>query len=415
MAEKKQKKKKETAGNPVKFMYRSGLSLYSLYLRVFRNLHIDRSGIEGLQAPYLVVSNHESMADFCAVARIFMPEVLIFVVTTHFFADPVMSIGLRIGGCLPKKQFIPDLTAVRRMLKAVKAGKSVAIFPEGQTCFSGQSNDVDPAIGKLAKIMGIPVVNVKIRGNFLTAPKYSHSVFPSYAEAKAEILLTAEEVASMTDTEISEKIAEGIAFDEYEWERSVMIKSRKPRSLEGIENILWLCPSCGKEHTMETSGRDLYCTDCGYRVSTDDYGFLHDSDGSPARFDTPPKWFNWQFEVLESKLDEGTLLPFSMKGRFMESGPGNYSEYGYSCHGEGTATLNREGIVLDVTRDGAPFTYTASPEVVYSLTHNADFWAFDLPDNEKNDSHFGFDPEESRDMMKAVQIWTLLRRKYYSE
>ncbi|MBO4220481.1 MAG: 1-acyl-sn-glycerol-3-phosphate acyltransferase [Clostridia bacterium] len=415
MADKTSKKKKDTAGRPVEFMYRSGLSLYSLYLKVFRKLHIDRSGLEELRAPYLVVCNHQSMADFCAVARIFMPDVLIFVVTTHFFADPVMSIGLKIGGCLPKKQFISDLTAVRRMLKAVRSGKSIAIFPEGQTCYSGQSNDVDPSIGKLVKLMGVPVVNVQIRGNFLTTPKYSHSVYPSYAEAKGHVLLTAEQVAEMTDKEIAEKISEGIAFDEYEWERSVMKKSSRPRDLEGIENILWLCPSCGREHTMATSGRDLFCTECGYRVSTDDYGFLHNGDGSPARFDTPPKWFNWQYEELEKQLIGGTLLPFTLKGRFLESGPGNYSESGYCCHGEGTATINQKGLVLDVTRDGEPFTYKISPEIVFNLTHSADLWAFDIPDTEKNDTHFAFDPEESRDMMKVVQTWTLLRRKYYTE
>lgn len=415
MADKTKKKKKERPFKPISWLYRLGLYLFGLYLRVFRGVHIDKSEIKDLKAPYLVIANHESMVDFCVVANIFMPEVLCFVVSTHFFRDPVMSIGLKVGDCLPKKQFFPDLSAVRKMLRVIRSGKSVAIFPEGQTCFSGQSNDVDPAIGKLAKMMGVPVVNVQLRGNFLTAPKYSHSLTPSYAEAKASVLLTAEQVASMTDAEIAEKISEGIAFDEYEWERTVMKKSRRPRSLEGLENILFLCPSCGKEHTMTASGRDLYCTDCGYRVSTDDYGFLHDADGSPARFDTPPKWYNWQYEELQRRLDDGTLLPFTVKGRFMESAKEDFSEHGYRCHGEGTATLSADGLVLDVTRDGAPYTYKAIPSIVFNLTHSADLWCFDLPGNEKEDRDFAFDTEDSRDMMKVIQTWTLLRRNLPSE
>ena len=184
--------------------------------------------------------------------------------------------------------------------------------------------------------------------------------------------------------------------------------------LTGIENILWLCPKCGKEHTMQTDGTDLFCSDCGYRVRTDDYGFLRNPDGTPADFDTPPKWYNWQKKQLEERLEAGDLLPLTLKGRFLESATDDFSEYGYGCHGEGTATLDKDGLTLDVIRDGEPFTYKVNPGITFNLTHSADLWAFDIPGNTKEDRDFAFDPEDSRDMMKFIQIWVILREKYYS-
>jgi hypothetical protein len=67
-----------------------------------------------------------------------------------------------------------------------------------------------------------------------------------------------------------------------------------------------------------------------------------------------------------------------------------------------------------VIRDGEPFTYKVNPGITFNLTHSADLWAFDMPGNTKEDRDFAFDPEDSRDMMKFIQIWIILREKYYS-
>ena len=64
MADKTKKKKKERPFKPISWLYRLGLRLFGLYLRVFRGVHIDKSEIKDLKAPYLVIANHESMVDF---------------------------------------------------------------------------------------------------------------------------------------------------------------------------------------------------------------------------------------------------------------------------------------------------------------------------------------------------------------
>ncbi len=409
------KTKKDKVYKPIPFLYRAFIFLFGLYLKVFLRLHIDRTAVKEIKPPYLLISNHQSFFDFGAAALICGRDLVDFVVTTHYFRDPVLRIGLILGGCIPKKQFYPDLAAVRRMIRVVREGRSIGIFPEGQTCFSGRNNEIDPDIGKLVKLLGIPVINVKIRGNFLAHPKYRHGEsYPSYSEAKGELLLTKEDVETLSEAEIYEKISEALSYDEYEWQRAGMYRSKRPRSLQDIENVLWLCPKCGKEHTMQSEGPDLFCSSCGYRVHTDEYGFLLNADGSHADLDTPSKWSAWQESVLEEKLEEGTLLPYTLKGRFMISSLENYSEQGYGCHGEGTATIDKDGLTLDVIKDGEPFTYKTVPNLTFNLTHNSELWLFDVPGDKNEDFDYAFDPEDSRDAIKLIQTWSVIRRKYYS-
>ena len=415
MQERKQIKAKTDKALKPSVFYKPAMFLFGLYMRVFRRLHADRSGIKGIKPPYVIVVNHQSFFDFGAVVYLFRKDPPTFVVSTHFFRDKVFRIGLKLGGCIPKRQFFPDLSSVRKMLRVVRSGRSIAIFPEGQISTIGENTEIDPSIGKLIKTLGVPVVNAQIRGHSLYSPKWScGGVFPTRSEVRGSVLLTSEDVERMSDSEIAEKITQAVSYNEYEWQRSVMHRSSKPRTLEGLENVLWLCPKCGKEHTMQSSGRDLFCSACGYRVSTDDYGFLLNSDGSHANMDTPPEWFNWQNDELEKRLDEGTLLPLSLKGRFLESSVDDFSEHGYVCHGEGTAVLDKEGLHLDVIRDGEPFSYDVSPNLTFNLTHSADLCAFDIPGNTKEDRDFAFDPEDSRDMMKFIQTWSIIRRRYYS-
>lgn len=415
MQRKDQKKKNKDAALKPSVFYKPAMYLFGLYLKAFRRLRVDRSGIRDIKPPYVIVSNHQSMFDFGAVAFVCIKHPPIFVVSTHFFRNKVFRIGLRLGGCIPKRQFFPDLSSVRKMIRVIRSGRSIAIFPEGQISSIGESAEIDPSIGKLVKNLGVPVVNVQIRGNHLYSPKWAcGNTFPTKAEAKGYVLLTSEDVEKMSDAEIAERISQGVFYNDYEWQRTAMHKSSRPRNLQGLENLLWLCPKCGKEHTMQSSGRDLFCSSCGYRVSTDDYGFLFNPDGSRAEMDTPPEWFRWQDSVLDRRLVSGELLPIQLSGRFLESSVEDFSENGYRCHGEGTVTLDRDGLHLDVTRDGEPFKYDVSPAITFNLTHSEVLCAFDIPGNSKEDRDFAFDPEDSRDMMKFIQAWSVLRRRYYS-
>ena len=408
------KKKKEKQRQIPFFLYWLACNIFYLYLKITCGLRLDRSAIKDLEDNWLVVANHQSLTDFGAVTKACLPRRLTFVISSHFFHHDLLSKIFYHAGAISKRQFVADLPALRKMMRAAKQGASICIFPEGQVCYSGENAAIDPEIGKLAKLLGLPVVNIRIRGNYLRRPKWAcGKVFPSSCEAVAEVLLTKEEVVSLSAEELGKRIIAGVSYDEFEWQRERMVPSRKPRSAEGLESILFLCPHCGAEQTLSASGRRLTCSRCGFAADLDDYGFFRLPDGTAPEYDTVSGWMRWQSRHLAEQLEEGTLLPIVSEGRWMESALGEYEEHGYHCHGRGTGVLDKDGFTFTGERDGEPYTYHIDPNGMWDVTHNADLASISLNGNCEGDKDYAFDPDEPRLLMKYVQSWPLIREKYF--
>lgn len=409
----KKNKKKQPPNRPIGPIYRTATRLFLAYLKLFRGLRIDNTAIKGLKGPYLVIANHQSFVDFGSVAGCCLPNRINFVVSSHYFHSPLLSKLFPLVGCISKKQFAPDLSAARQMLRVIKRGDCVGIFPEGQTCWSGQNPEIEPGIGKLAKTLKVPVVNIKIRGNYLTQPKWATGgSAPSKSEAKAEILLTADDVASMDASDITARIVSALSYDEYEWQRTALAASRK-RSPAGLHIYLFKCPCCGQEFTIVSDEKSLRCTHCGMEVTMDEYGFLH-SDSFDI-FDTPSAWIRWQEQQLSEQLDAGTLLPITEHVHLLESAIGDYEEDGYRCTGEGDVLFNEEGMLYTGTRNGEPFEYMVSPKFQWNLTHSAKLCSIDICWDRPEDRDLGFDPDNPQMMIKIIQSWPLVRKKYHEQ
>ncbi|MBQ4094036.1 MAG: 1-acyl-sn-glycerol-3-phosphate acyltransferase [Oscillospiraceae bacterium] len=410
--DKKAKPKSNTVPPPNKLLYSIALPIFRFGMRLLMGLRIDRSGIKNLKGPFFVVYNHTMLVDFGIVACCCAPHKLNFVVSTHFFHSKVLGPLLRIMNCIPKRPFIAHLASVRQMMRVIKRGGAVAIAPEGQISCSGTASEIDPAIGQLAKTLGVQVVNVKIRGNYLARPKWNKgNLYPARMEGKAELLLTNEQVQQMSADEIADVITQALQFDEYEWARANGVATRKKRTVEGLENVCVICPVCREMHTMRTEGDRIWCEECGYSVRTDKMGILHGERGEQAVFDTPSAWYMWQEDELRDRLYAGTLLPLHSKCKFVESGVGAYDEGGYAWTGEGEVTLDESGLHYVGTRSGEPFSYDVSPLVQRTLPHSGSVWVMEAVGNVGDERDFGFAPLDSREMMPYVQTWSLLREK----
>ena len=408
-----QEKRKEPKLCP-KWLYSLGVNLMYIYMKLFFRLNLDRSGIEDVKGPFLVVANHQSLFDFGIVSKAALPEQLRFVVSSHFFHNSIYNKILRFIGAVSKRQFVPDTVSARKTLRLAKQGCSICIFPEGQTCYSGANAAIDPNIGKLAKLLRLPVVNVQIRGNYLRRPKWARGkTYPSKVEAKAYLLLSGEQIASMSAEEIGAAIIEGISYDELEWQKGKMLRSKNPRSAEGLESLLFLCPKCGSEFTMEPNGRHLTCSKCGYDVVINDYCLFEKGDSGELIEDTISGWIRMQSRYLKEKLDKNDLLPITSHGRYLESDLGDYDEYGYHLYGDGIGTLDETGFTFVGSRAGEPYEYHVDPYQMWDLTHNADLASISLNGNCVGDKDYAFDPDDPRLMMKYVLAWPLVRDKFF--
>ncbi len=135
-------------------------ALAQWYFRAFHKAAI--SGLENLPAPgqrAIVVINHQSFLDGCLVAA-FLPADLVFAIDTEqarrfWFLKYVLDL-------LPVDPSNP--MATKTMVKAVRDGRRLAIFPEGRITLTGALMKVYPGPGMIADKADAPVVPVRIDG-----------------------------------------------------------------------------------------------------------------------------------------------------------------------------------------------------------------------------------------------------------
>lgn len=186
-------------------------------------------GREKLPAgPFLICANHRSWFDppFLAIA---MPREVGFLAKAELFKNPVFGKLIWAINARPIKRGVVDRTAIDHILVHLKSDIPVVTFPEGTRSRDGLMHAPKPGIGMLARLSGVPVVPVYIRGSF----KMSHRpFFWGSLEARIGDPITASEVLSFSDDKdgyraLSRRIMEHICAlsDNPEHDRSTALMS----------------------------------------------------------------------------------------------------------------------------------------------------------------------------------------------
>ncbi|MDO4565824.1 MAG: lysophospholipid acyltransferase family protein [Oscillospiraceae bacterium] len=402
MAEKNSSEK--TPREPSKWLYFLAC-LYAKYIYGKKyNIVFDNVQTRGLKGPALVLSNHESNRDFLICAAALYPLRLNFMVSTYFFHHRLLSWLLRLMGCIPKRQYLPDAAAVKSVMKAAARGARVCIFPEGQVCFSGQSSDIDLSTAKLAKRLGLPLIIHSIRGNYLTAPKWARGKqYRGRIESRTEILYGAEELRSLPLETVARGIKEALSYDEFVWQRETMAAFKpERRETAGLETILYRCPACGSDLAMLARGESLVCERCGYEVSFNEYGFFKAHEGAPV-FDSVSEWYRFELECAAREY--AGSFSFSMPCTLHRTVEGRQ---GYEPCGAGLMTADERGLHFKGERLKEPFELSALVERQSNITHNASLAALDI---EGPDANYALRPEDSRAMGKFIVLYLLAAKR----
>lgn len=376
-------------------------------------LRIDRRAIRGIKKPVLVLCNHQSNYDFLVAAATAWPLKLNFMTTTWFYNGKMAARLLNWVGAIPKKQFVPDTGAIKSAMKVIARGDSVAIFPEGQVCYSGMNCDIDESIGKLVKKLGVTTINIKIRGNHLTWPKWylGKGTFHGRVESTAEVLFTPEQLRDMPLDEVTQKTLAALRYDEYAWQRERHARFRPAyRPADGLPVVLHRCVACDAEFATASAGNELYCERCGYRVAINRYGLFEQRSDGPLLHADPAGWYRRQQRAMEKEAAAGKLLPATCHCALYKTVPG---KHGYTRCGEGNMTLDATGLHFNGTKDGQTFQYSVLYERQTALTHSAAECAIDIPNEEGG--NYGFAPDEHRRMIYTVDLYTIERRRQQAQ
>lgn len=208
-------------------------------------------------------------------------------------------------GCIPSNKFVADASMVRDVLYAVKKQKtSVLMYPEAGYSFDGTSTTLPDSIGKCVKMLGVPLVMLKTYGAFTRDPLYNMLQRRKVdVSAKVQYLLSKEEIAEMSDAELTEFIRTAFFFDSFRWQRENSVRITENTRADGLHRVLYKCPVCESEGRMLGEGVKLTCTACGKEYTLDEFGSLVSSDGDG--FLHVPDWFKWQREKVKEELTGG--------------------------------------------------------------------------------------------------------------
>lgn len=125
------------------------------------------------KGPCIYVANHQSFIDPPLVGQLFEQPVHFLARKTLF--DPLfMKYTLPLCYALPIDQEQPDPGSILKVLRLVKNGGRIVIFPEGARSPDGEIHDAMPGIGLIISKLGqVPVQPLRIDGAYESLPIHS--------------------------------------------------------------------------------------------------------------------------------------------------------------------------------------------------------------------------------------------------
>lgn len=333
-----------------------------------RGFQLKKIGMEEIEGkPYLLLVTHSSMVDFNIMAMATHPYPVNNVMTLEGFRD-YTEILMRHLGVLGTRKFITDVHLVKNIKYCVdKLGSIFALFPEARYSLDGCTSYLPDSVGKIVKMLRVPVVVLRIHGNFVTCPQWNKMNKKTYVEAEMVQIITAEETKTLKADEINARIRENFCYDDFKWQYENKIKIDHPKRAEGLHSLLYKCAACETEGQMHSEGTRLWCEHCKKAWEMDEYGRLHATEGE-TEFPHIPDWSNWERECVRKEIEDGTYyfedtvqvetLPGST--RFYKQGEGRFIQ---------TPTETR----LECNYYGEPYTLVRGAKSLESMHIEYDY------------------------------------------
>ena len=254
--------------------------------------------------PVFVLCNHNTDLD-CILVGLSARRQIYFVAT-----ETIVRMGLL--GKLVERYFDPILhrkgvqgaATVRAILERIRAGFSVALFPEGNRSFNGQTCPIPPATGKLARMCGATLITYRLTGGYLTSPRWGRGIRRGKLSGTVVGVYPPETLKAMSAAEVQAIIERDLWTDAYEEQKHAPVRFRGRARAEFLESMLFRCPRCSRFGTLRSSKHRLSCG-CGFDAAFTETGFLESADG--AKF-TLTELDGAQREALAALPDDGCIF-----------------------------------------------------------------------------------------------------------
>ena len=263
------------------------------YCRIVYGLQVKRFR-EQQKRPYLILLNHQTPFDQFFVGMSFKGPIY-YLATEDIFSNGFISSVIRyLIAPIPIKKQTMDLKAIKTCFAVAREGGSLAIAPEGNRTYSGQTEYMNPSIAPLARKLGMPIVLYRIEGGYGAEPRWSNVIRRGRVKSYVSRVIDPEEYATMTD----EELFEAIRTELYVNEAVEDARFEHKKSAEYLERAVYICPTCGLSR-FESHGDTVSCQKCGLRVRYLPTKRLQGVDGD-FPFPFVLQWYDYQKDFVNA-------------------------------------------------------------------------------------------------------------------
>lgn len=338
--------------------------LISLPVVWMRRLKINKVNMKGLKPPYVLLCTHKSFIDFMVTTACVFPHRANYVVAIDGFIGREKL--LRNVGCICKRKFTNDVQLVMHLRKVIDHGDILVIYPEARYSLIGTNACLPASLGKLAKLLKVPVVTLSMHGNFLYSPVWNLHKRRVPLSADLTQIITQDEIKRLPKEEISNRINDAFVYDEYNWQKENGIRIKYKDRAKGLHKVLYKCRNCGTEFEMCSDGDKLWCEHCGSQWTMTEYGELIAQDAKEHIH--IPLWYEFLRGEVKRLIEAGTY--FFSSDVVIDSLP---NANGYIRMGEGRLTHDMNGFTLEGLFGGQPFLLKKDPLSMYSCHIEYDY------------------------------------------
>jgi len=235
--------------------------LFSPFIRIA----VEGSTLVPRRGSVLVLANHVGFWD-PLVLSLGLGRPIQFLATETAFRKKLLSFVAHFFGAIPKMKFHPDVRAIFKLQDWSELGSAVGLFPEGVRSWDGRRTELAPGIGKLIRLLGVPVVTARIFNAERLSPRWA------LHQRRGHVLVHFEAPVrfspSVTAAEIEEHVGRAISVDVENSPRGPVYGKQLAA---GITNLLFMCPACFSLESLDTSRNTMRCLVCGdtWRIGSD--------------------------------------------------------------------------------------------------------------------------------------------------
>lgn len=325
-----------------------------------RRLKINRNNTKGIKPPYILLCTHHAFIDFKVTTAAIFPHRANYIVAIDGFIG-IETLLRNVGG-IGKRKFTNDIRLIRQIKHALeKHNAIVAIYPEARYSLIGTNAILPDSLGKTVRLFKKPVLMLNMHGNFLSQPVWNLHKRKLRLEADFTQIISADEIDSLSLSEINNRIQKAFYYDEFAWQFKNKIKITYKNRAKNLHAVLYTCPSCFSEYKMDSDGAEIWCNHCGKKYFMDEYGRLHANQGE-TEFPHIPDWYEFERARVKKEIQDNT---YSYEDKVLiESLP---NARGYIKLGEGYLKHTKEGFVLQGRENQKAFELVIDPLSLYSL------------------------------------------------